>query len=515
MIDSNKISVVGGGIGGLTTAICLARDGANVSLFEKEANVGGKVRVEIVAGQAIDVGPTVLTMRHVFDDLFASCGESLDDYVSLSSCSHVARHTWPGGAQLDLHTSVDKNADAIAQFAGPKEADGYRRFAAYAESIYETVKGPFLDAQRPSIASMMRDAARIGFSSFRTIDAHRTMWKSLSSFFKDERLQQLFGRYATYAGSSPFDAPATLHLISHVERVGVHIVQGGMIELANALVRLAKKMGVRIHREAHVSEITVACGRATGIRLANGEWFESDAVVANCDTNALAAGLFGKEAARATPSVARGRRSLSALTWAVVGKAEGAPLGHHNVFFSDDYENEFSELFGERRFPSSPSVYVCAQDRIGDRENNGNEERFFVIVNAPANGDRSAVSQHSNEKEIEQCESAMFRCLSRAGLSLSVREMKRASPIDFERRFPATGGAIYGQAAAGPFSALSRPAARTNIGRLYLASGSGHPGAGVPMVAISGELAAQAVTEDLALTRRSLRTATSGSTSMR
>jgi len=511
MPNSSRIAVVGGGIGGLTAAICLARDGAEVALFEKEAEVGGKVRVERIRGHAIDVGPTVLTMRHVFDDLFASCGERLDDYVTLSASSHVARHMWAGGEALDLYTDVEQNAEAIAHFAGSKEADGYRRFAAYAQAIYETVKGPFLDSQRPSITSMMRDASRIGFSSLASIDAHRTMWKSLASFFKDERLRQLFGRYATYAGSSPFDAPATLHLISHVERSGVHIVRGGMIELAKALAWVAQKVGVSIHTQASVSEITVARGRATGVRLSSGEWYEAEAVVANCDASALATGRFGAAASKATAKVAPKHRSLSAVTWAIVGDVHGAPLAHHNVFFSDDYPREFDEIVGQRRFPSAPSVYVCAEDRLAPEKRSEGDERLFVIVNAPPIGDRST----SDEKEIDQCESAMFRCLSRTGLSLSVREMKRTTPIDFERRFPATGGAIYGQASIGPFSALSRPASRTNVSRLYLASGSGHPGAGVPMVALSGKLAARAITCDLASTPRSLRTATSGSISMR
>ncbi len=509
MHHSQHIAIIGGGIGGLAAAIRIAHGGGRVTIFEKEARLGGKMRTETVAGRAIDVGPTVLTMRGVFDELFASCGESLEQYVSLSPSSHIATHAWSNDARLDLVTDVEQNADAIGAFAGAKDALGYREFARYAQRIYDTVKGPFLDSQKPTMFSMLRDANRIGLASFAAIDSHRSMWRALGSFFADPRLRQLFGRYATYSGSSPFDAPATLNLISHVEREGVHTVDGGMIRLADGLEVLARKLGVTIRTECAVDEILITSGRARGVRLSSGETIEADAIVANADANAIASGLFGAKATHALQATSPRSRSLSALTWAIVGKSSGLPLAHHNVCFSDDYPREFRDILDRHTVPSDPSVYVCAQDRSAPRGHNGTAERFFVIVNAPAVGDSNTLSS----KEMDLCESAMLRCLQRSGLTLTIEEAKRTSPVDFARMFPGTGGALYGQISQGPFSALSRPSARTKVERLYLASGSGHPGAGVPMVAISGQLAANLLMQDLASTSTYPRTGTSGSIS--
>ena len=184
---------------------------------------------------------------------------------------------------------------------------------------------------------------------------------------------------------------------------------------------------------------------------------------------------------------------------------------HHNVFFSDDYPAEFEALFGRRELAADPTVYVCAQDRAADemRPPEG-DERLFVIVNAPATADTAPVTN----EEVERCERAMFSRLSKAGLRITPRAMVVATPTSFERLAPSTGGAIYGEASHGPFSALSRPGSKTKIPGLYLAGGSVHPGPGVPMAALSGRTAARAVLSDLASTRRSRPVVTVGSTSM-
>ncbi|MDB4941245.1 MAG: crtD, partial [Labilithrix sp.] len=240
------------------------------------------------------------------------------------------------------------------------------------------------------------------------------------------------------------------------------------------------------------------------------EGLAASAVVANTDIATLASGALGPVAARAcgrpTPAA---RRSLSALTWAIVARTGGLPLDYHNVFFGADYPAEHRQLFDERRLPSDPTVYVCAQDRAAQGAAPPGDERLFVIVNAPATGDGAPLAPD----EVERCEAAMFSRLSRAGLSLSVVEVARATPSTFEAMAPGTGGAIYGEASHGAFSALSRPGCRTRLPGLLLASGSVHPGPGVPMAALSGRTAAGAVREYLGSTSPSRTAVTAGSIS--
>ncbi|WP_437677602.1 1-hydroxycarotenoid 3,4-desaturase CrtD [Sorangium sp. So ce131] len=521
-----RVVVIGGGIGGLTAAALLASSGLEVVLLERAARVGGKMREVSLDGRRIDVGPTVLTMKWVFDELFGSFGLRFEDEVPLRPAETLARHAWPDGATLDLFADVERTADAIGAFSGPREADGYRRFCRYAREIFDVVEGPFLRAERPTLTTLLSTAGSLGLGGVMKIDGHRTLYRALCDFFQDERLRQLFGRYATYCGSSPFLAPATLSVIAHVEREGVWFPEGGMYRVAEALAAAATRAGATIRCGAHVAAIEDGRGRAAGVVLEDGERLPADAIVLNADPAALRSGLFGQRAARKAPADAP--RSLSAMTWALVAEVSGFPLVRHNVFFSRDYEAEFSDLFERSAVPRDPTVYVCAEDRWNDPslEPGGPAagpggggataparaagERLFFIVNAPATGDNHVPSS----TEIHACEQRLFHQLQRSGLSLKIAGPSPVvtTPADFERLFPATGGALYGPASHGWNSPFARPPSRSKLRGLYFAGGSAHPGAGVPMAALSGRLAAQSVLEDLASTSRSRTAVTPGGT---
>jgi 1-hydroxycarotenoid 3,4-desaturase len=427
----------------------------------------------------------------VFEELFADAGASLSNYLTLTSTDILARHAWSATERLDLFADAERSADAIGAFAGKRAAEGFRAFSARARRVYQTLEGPFIRAPRPTALSL---AAASGPRAMLGISPFGSLWKALGEHFRDPRLRQLFGRYATYSGSSPFDAPATLMLIAHVEQQGVWLVQGGMVRLARALADLAAAKGAVVRCGAPVAEILVSGGRASGVRLASGERIESDAVICAADYAALASGAFGRAAARSVPAADPRGRSLSAVTWAVSARAEGFPLTRHNVFFSRDYPLEFNEILRQGKLPTEPTVYVCAQDRgePGVAAPDG-AERLLVLVNAPPVGDRRDFTQ----QEIEQCATRTFGLMERMGLTLRREQEAVATPGDFNRLFPATGGALYGQAVHGSMAAFKRPGARSALPGLYLAGGSVHPGPGVPMAALSGRVACSSVLADL------------------
>jgi 1-hydroxycarotenoid 3,4-desaturase len=321
------------------------------------------------------------------------------------------------------------------------------------------------------------------------------MWDSLSRHFHDPRLRQLFGRYATYSGSSPFLSPATLMLIAHVEQDGVWTIAGGMQRLADALEKLARARGVIFRFGQHAEKIVTEKDRAAAVVLASGERLEAGAVVVNADASALAQGLLGDAVAGCVPPMSAKDRSLSAVTWAMTAQTRGFDLLHHNVFFSRDYRGEFDQIFGQSRLPDDPTVYLCAQDRDGSIPAGG--ERLFLLMNAPANGDRTSYSP----EEIATCQNRVFRLLEQCGLQIQPAAMQVTTPADFHRLFPATGGALYGRASHGWRASFQRPGSATSIPGLYLAGGSTHPGAGVPMAALSGRLAAQRLISDRISTR--------------
>jgi 1-hydroxycarotenoid 3,4-desaturase len=510
MKKGGRVVIVGAGIGGLVCALELARQGVEVCVCEKAPTPGGKIRTVDIDGAAIDSGPTVFTMRWVFDEIFDAAGAALDDHLTLVPAAILARHAWPGGARLDLHADVNQSAEAIAQLSGRAAGQAYLDFCARARATYETLEAPFILSPQPSPASLAFGAGLRGLGDLWRISPFTTLWQALSGHFQDPRLRQLFGRYATYCGSSPFECPATLMLVAHVEQQGVWLVDGGMHRLAAAVERLGIKSGAVFRYNSAVCSIETERGAACGVTLDSGERLDADAVIVNADPAAVAAGLLGRDVQRAAGG-GRPARSLSAVTWSMRATASGFPLSRHNVFFSGDYGAEFDDIFRRQRLPQEPTVYVCAQDRGDATAEPPGPERLLVLVNAPATGDRHAFEP----EEVDQCSLRTLRLLHRCGLELTPHSQIATTPADFNRLFPGTGGALYGPASHGWTASFSRPTAGTPVPRLYLAGGSTHPGPGVPMAALSGRMAAARVLADLASMRRSYPAATSGGTSTR
>jgi 1-hydroxycarotenoid 3,4-desaturase len=496
----DRVIVVGAGIGGLVAALRLAHAGLVVTVLERALQPGGKMRQVALDGRLLDAGPTVFTLRSVFDALFDEVGERLDDHLCLQPLRTLARHAWADGAQLDLFADLDASVAAIGEFAGAAEASRYRAFCARAERVFRALDRSFMQAQRPSPLSLVARAGLRGLPGLLQIAPFASLWHELQRAFGHPRLRQLFARYATYCGSSPYLAPATLMLVAHAERAGVWQLQGGMHSLAACLASLARARGAQLLLGMAVKRILVQHGAACGVQLESGERLMADHVVFNGDVSALAQGSLGDAARRAVHRNSP-QRSLSALTWNLVATTRGFPLAHHTVFFSDAYGDEFDDIFVRGRLPRAPTVYVCALDRqqLGvDHESPPApaDERLLCLVNAPACGDRAQLSA----MEIRRCEQISFEHLAACGLRVD-RDRSRqitTTPADFHRLFPGTGGALYGQATHGWRASFSRCGSRSRMPGLYLAGGSVHPGPGVPMVALSGQLAAQRVLQAIA-----------------
>ncbi len=491
-----SVLIIGAGIGGLTSAALLAAQGCDVTLCEAASGSGGKARQDVIDGVGIDAGPTVFTKRATFEAIFNACGGSLDEHLTLTPADILARHAWSNSERLDLFADPQASENAIGMFAGPKEARGYARFRAAAKRAHDTLDDSFMRNTKTTPWGL---AARIGprrMADMFAIRPMQTLWPVLGSYFKDPRLQQLFGRYATYCGASPFQASATLMLIAHVEAEGVWLIDGGLSALARALESLGTRNGVRFRYDAVVAEIAVEGGKATGVTLASGERISADRVIVNADPAALSTGIFGAAARRAVPAYPPKDRSLSAVTFLGHVKANGFDLSHHNVIFSNDYKAEFDAL-ARGQLADRPSVYLCAQDRMPGAPDPTGHERVQIIINAPANGD----THHYSEQEIDQCRAHMLEAFETAGLTLD-GQLHATTPTDFNARYPATGGALYGRASHGWAASFRRPGARTTIPGLYCAGGGTHPGAGVPMAALSGQLAAVSLLTDLNSTRQ-------------
>lgn len=516
--SAQRVVVVGAGVGGLVSALLTACQGHEVTLVEAHDGPGGKMRPLVVDGAAIDAGPTVFTMRWIFDEILARAGTTLEALVGIDRLDVLARHAWRGReGWLDLHADRGLSMQAIAEFAGPAEARRFGAFCDEAAAVYRELEGPVIRSSRPDLLRLVGDLGPRGLARLTALGPLATLSRALSRRLHDPRLQQLFARYATYCGASPWQAPATLMLVAHVEMQGVWAVRGGMRALAQALATLAQQRGVRMRFSTPCRRVVLERGRVAGVELEGGERLGADAVVFNGDVAALARGLLGDAPQAAVPArVLRETRSLSAVTWAMRARTEGMPLVRHNVFFDADYAGEFDDIFTHRRLPRRGTVYLCAQDRLDGGAATlapDGTERLLALVNAPAMGD----SDRFEGAEIDTCQTSSFELLNQCGTRVTTTrpgQTHRRTPADFERLFPATGGALYGMATHGWMALLRRQGALTSLPGLYLAGGSVHPGPGVPMAAMSGALAAATMQAHLDSTSRSCRVLIGGGTSM-
>lgn len=489
---NQPVVVIGAGMGGLVAAALLAAQGRDVLVLEAAAAPGGKIRAVPVGGEPVGAGPALLTLRPVFEQIFAAAGDDLGAHLRLTPEPLLGRHAWTDGARLDVAADPAAAAEAIGRFAGPAAVRGYHAFRERARRIHDALETPFLLARRPSALAL---ATQGGLRGLLGTSPFSTLWDALGEHFADPRLRQVFARVATYVGSSPLQAPATLMLVAHVEQQGLWAVEGGMTRLAAALEAVARARGATFRYGAEVREILVAGGRLGGVRLADGETVGAATAILNADVAALGAGRFGAAATTAVERVPVERRSFSAITWALRAETGGSPLAAQTVVHADDPTAEYAELGYRGRLPTAPTVTLWAHDRTGGRTTPpAAPERLLAMVNAPARADLRPLPADA----IARCGEAAFERMRRAGFIIHRRPEAEAvtTPVEFDRLFPGAGGALYGPAVHGWQAAFSRPGAKTKLPGLYLAGGGTHPGAGVAMAALSGRSAAAQVIED-------------------
>ena len=304
-MHKKSVIVVGAGIGGLSCALTLSARGTPVTVLEAAAEPGGRMRETFPDGRPVDSGPTVLTLAPIFEELFAQTGERLTDHLRLEALDVLARHAWSADERLDLHADRARSRDAIAAFAGEREAAGFDRFCRDAQGLYQGLEQTFMRAQRPGLLEFAAKLGPLEAFRLRAGQPFASLWGALGRYFRDPRLRQLFGRYATYVGSSPFAAPAVLMLIAEVEMHGVHAVRGGMAQLARALADLAVRRGVRFEYGERVSRMLLEGGRVRGVETDKGNVYRADAVVFNGDPAALGEGQLGPSASTAVPEASR------------------------------------------------------------------------------------------------------------------------------------------------------------------------------------------------------------------
>lgn len=488
------ILIIGAGIGGLSAAIRLAAAGRRVIVLEQNAQPGGKMGEIRAAGFRWDTGPSVITMRPVFEALFREAGRRLEDYLDFLPLDPITRYFYPDGTRIDATRDLAHMAAQIEALA-PRDLEGYLAYLAYAARIHRITGPVFIYNEPPSLISLL---ARTPPHEWPAVDPLRRMQGAIDSFVESPYLRQLLGRFATYVGASPFDAPATLNVIAHVEMTGgAWYPRGGIYAIARACARLAEELGVEIRTEERVTRILIEGGHAAGVETAQGERIAANAVIANLDVQTAYEQLLpdlpaaGREAAR----LGRIEPSCSGFVLLLGVGGESAELAHHNIFFSRNYRAEFDAIFRRGLPPTEPTIYAAITSKTDPDHALAGHENWFVLVNAPALDSRFDWSQ-----QAEPYAASILNVLAkRDGIDLRDRIVYQQiiTPIDIAAMTGSHRGALYGTGSNSRFAAFQRPHNRSALlPGLYFAGGTAHPGGGVPMVTLSGAVAARMVIAD-------------------
>lgn len=498
MTHQHTIAVVGAGMAGMASAARLAALGHSVTVFEQRDTFGGKLATYERDGFVFDLGPSLFTIPAVYRDLFLKTGAGLEDVIELIDLEPAFRYRFADGTVVTMPgVDVARCADALGQALGGQAAMQWRAFMSRASDMWALTREPFMSSPLQGMKTLLPLAR--SFKDVRTI----APWKSLRAlgkqYFTDPRLITLLDRYATYTGSDPRRAPAALATVPYVEQTfGAFHIKGGLGKLGAALYQRCLDRGVTFRFNSDVESIIVD-SRARGIRLTSGEEFMTDLVIANADATHVYRNLLshlGNDPRRKKPleALRKTTPSLSGFTMllAVKGKTEG--LEHHNVWFPENYDDEFDCVFGYGKRAKAqpipdPTIYACVpKDNLMAPDGH---EAWFILVNAPRHGDMDWDAPGVAQNYAD----SIVRTLAQRGVDLRERILWQVvnTPADLERSTRAPGGSIYGTSSNGARAAFLRPANQSPIDGLYLVGGSSHPGGGLPLVGLSAEIVADLI----------------------
>lgn len=479
-----NVIIIGAGLGGLSAACRLAKAGFSVTVLEKNEAVGGKVNFVEANGYKFDTGASLLTMRHVLDELFEFCGKRVEDYLEIVPLEPICRYFWSDGTRFDASQNIEKTENEIAKLES-SDVENFRKYLADSKQKYEIAERTFLAKSLndlPKLLTLDNLTDLLKISTLKTLDKHN------ASYFKSRKLQQLFNRFATYNGSSPYQTPATFALIPFVEfGLGAWYVRGGMYEIPRALEKLATELGVKIFIGAEVEKIVVEDKKAVGVKV-SGEIAGADFVVSNADAVETYRNLLPiKKFQNREPS-------CSGVVLLLGTRKKIANLAHHNIFFSDDYRGEFDAIFKEKIPAPHPTIYICATSRTDETQSPDGHENLFVLVNAPYTNDK--INWQTEAKSYRDLIIKKLESFGLEDLESSIDFEQIITPEDFEKKYRANRGSIYGISSNGIFSAFLRvPNRSRELENLYFVGGATHPGGGIPLVLLSGKMTAEMIEE--------------------
>ena len=490
-MQHKKAVIIGSGVAGLGTAIRLAVQGFNVAVYEKNSYPGGKLSAFTKDDFHFDAGPSLFTQPQNIVELFELAHEPIENYFAYKKIDIACKYFYEDGKEINAYSNDEMFANELQQKTG-EPVENIKKYLSRSENLYNNIASIFLNH------SLHKKRTWLNGRSLKALGSLKFpyLFKSLGGYnkvFASKQVQQIFNRFATYNGSNPYKAPAMLSLIPHLEQTeGAFYPQGGMINITNALYKLAVQKGVQFHFNTPVQKIIFPDNKAKGI-VVNGENVFADVVVSNSDVYFTYKNLLGNS--KKANKVLKQERSSSALAFYWGINTTFPQLELHNILFSEDYEVEFDHIFKRKKLYSDPTVYINITSKMEEAQAPPNCENWFVMINVPAD------TKYDEEKLKEVAKKHIVKKINRVlktDIEKYIVTEEILHPQSIEANTGSYLGSLYGTSSNTRMAAFLRhPNFTTHIKNLYCCGGSVHPGGGIPLCLKSAKIVADLIKHDI------------------
>ncbi|PWK28863.1 phytoene desaturase [Arcicella aurantiaca] len=506
-----KVAIIGAGIAGIASAIRLAHKGLDVSVYETNSYAGGKLSSFELNGYRFDAGPSLFTLPNLVTELFELVGKNPADFFEYEQLNEVCRYFWEDQTRLTAWAEPQKFAQEVEQITG-ESAEKIVQFLKESAFKYDVLDGLFLQDSLHKLSTWASRKALKGYLNLPKLGIFGTMNDANEKLFSNPKIVQLFNRYATYNGSDPYQTPATLNIIPHLEyNIGAFFPNKGMVSITDSLVKLAESLGVQFYYETKVEEIVVKNGKVTGVRIMreelegmgneednadtfiphnydliphNSNFIPTDSVISNMDVTHTYRKLLPNE--KHPNFLLNQPKSSSGVIFYWGIKKQFSELGLHNIFFSDNYQEEFRTMFDKKTIYHDPTVYINITSKHKTDDAPEGSENWFVLINASANEGQNW------DEIIRQTKENVLQKVSRIlgqNIAALIECEEILDPRTIESKTSSAQGALYGNSSNNRFAAFLRHANfSSKIKNLYFVGGSVHPGGGIPLALSSAKI---------------------------
>jgi phytoene desaturase len=489
-MSSKKAVVIGAGIAGIAAAIRLAVKGYTVEVFEANATPGGKLAEVNKDNFRFDAGPSLLTLPQYIDELFELAGKHPAQYFQYQQLDVICKYFYEDGTRLTAYADREKFEKEISAHTAQSPA-ALQEQAANSAQIYELTNPVFLQRAFRGLRELFTKDGFKAFLNIKKLDAGRSMHQANTDIFADARLVQFYDRFATYNGSNPYTAPATLNIIPHLEQqLGAYFPNEGMYSIVTSLVKLATELGVKFNYKSPVEEIVLKDNRATGIKVKGGQ-INADVVISNMDIWFSYHKLLKAYPKLHPKKTLQQERSSSALVFYWGINKRFARLDLHNIFFSADYKAEFDHIWQEKNIYHDPTVYLNISSKLKPKDAPPGCENWFVMINVPANSGQGwdELVNEARTNILTKLSGLLNENVAKLIISESILD-----PRDIEIKTSSYQGSIYGTSSNSKYAAFMRHNNKSKqIKNLYFCGGSVHPGGGIPLCLLSAKIVSEAI----------------------